>query len=134
MGRIAVNPILDTQITCVLSVDTMRKMIYWEGSGQPHSEHTDNLCNEFGYYENNHIWEGCVLPAMMFTLLIVWSGRWLLAMMLTLTIVLSRRWLLTMMLKWCIVCSGRLKCFAPNKHFDIFNIKFKTGESFSKFC
>ena len=96
----------------------MRKMIYWEGSGQPHSGHTDNLCNEFGYYENNHIWEGYVLLAMMFTLLIVWSGRWL----------------LTMMLKWCIVCSGRLKCFVPNKHFDIFNIKFRTGESFSTFC
>ena len=88
MGRISVNPKRDTQLTCVLIVDTMRIMTYGEGSGQHLSGHTDNLCLEFGYYENNHIWEGVNIVN---TLLIVWSGTWATAMSLTLLIVLSGR-------------------------------------------
>ena len=64
MGRVAVNPILDAQITCVMSVDIMRVITYGEGSG---------------------------LPAMMFTFLIVWSGRWSMSIKLTLFIVWSGR-------------------------------------------
>ena len=58
MGRVAVNPILDTQITCVLSVNSMRVMNYGEGSGQPQTRHIDKLCPECRYYEKNDIWGG----------------------------------------------------------------------------
>ena len=58
MGRVAVNPILDTQITCVLSVNSMGVMNYGEGSGQPNSGHTDNLCPECQFYGSNELWGG----------------------------------------------------------------------------
>ncbi|KAK3752007.1 hypothetical protein RRG08_048494 [Elysia crispata] len=57
-GQTAVNPILDSKLTCVMGLDTMRIMTYGEGSGQPHSGLKANLCHGSRYYENNDIWGG----------------------------------------------------------------------------